>query len=76
MGNSYKEEAVVRWGVFILYTGIAFGGLLFAFQSVKRLHDLDRPGKHFWLFLIPFYNVYFGFFLLFKKGSEDFNQYG
>ena len=31
-----------------------------AFQVVKRLHDLGRPGTHYWLLLIPLYNIYFG----------------
>jgi len=47
-----------------------------AFQVIKRLHDLDRPGEHFWLFLIPLYNIYLGLVLLFQKGSVGPNQYG
>jgi len=47
-----------------------------AFQMVKRLHDLDRPGTHFWLMLLPIYNIYLGLLLLFKKGTEGENRYG
>ena len=50
--------------------------IISALQIVKRLHDLDRPGTHFWLMLIPFYNVYLGWVLLFKKGTTGPNQYG
>lgn len=47
-----------------------------AFQVVKRLHDLDRPGSHYWQTLIPLYNIYFGFVLLFQKGTDGTNTYG
>ena len=55
--------------------GIA-GSVLSAFQVVKRLHDMNRPGTHYWLLLIPIYNIYFSLLLLFKKGTEGANQYG
>lgn len=58
---------------FIVGSGIA---VVCAFQVVKRLHDLDRPGTHYWLLLIPIYNIYFGLVLLFKKGTEGQNKYG
>jgi uncharacterized membrane protein YhaH (DUF805 family) len=47
-----------------------------AFQSVKRLHDLGRPGSHYWLLLIPFYNIYIAIILLFQKGTVGDNQFG
>jgi len=50
--------------------------VLVAFQAVKRLHDLGRPGTHYWLFFIPFYNVYMGLVLLFQKGTTGTNVYG
>jgi uncharacterized membrane protein YhaH (DUF805 family) len=50
--------------------------IVIAFQVVKRLHDLNRPGSHYWLLLIPLYNIYFGLLILFKKGTEGDNQYG
>lgn len=43
---------------------------------VQRLHDIDRPGTHYWLCLIPIYNIYMAFLLLFKKGTDGPNQYG
>jgi uncharacterized membrane protein YhaH (DUF805 family) len=56
---------------------IGLGGAIpLAFQAVKRLHDLDRPGSHYWLFLLPFYNIYLGWVLLFKKGTAGNNIYG
>ena len=44
--------------------------------TVKRLHDLGRPGWHWFLFGIPLYNVYLGLVLLFQKGTPGPNQYG
>ena len=44
--------------------------------TVQRLHDIDRPGIHFFLLLIPFYNIYLGLVLLFKKGTNGPNLYG
>lgn len=49
---------------------------LHAFQVVKRLHDLGRPGVHYWLGFIPIYNIYFMLMLLLKKGTVGANKYG
>jgi uncharacterized membrane protein YhaH (DUF805 family) len=50
--------------------------LMVAFLIVRRLHDLGRPGWHYWLLIVPFYNIYLAFVLLFQKGSTGENQYG
>lgn len=47
-----------------------------AFQVVKRLHDIGKPGEQCWLLLIPIYNIYLGLVLLFQKGNDGENQYG
>lgn len=52
------------------------GSVIIAFQVVKRLHDLDRPGSHYWLLWIPFYNIYLGLVILFNKGTAGMNKYG
>jgi len=49
--------------------------ILMAFQIVKRLHDLNRPGWHYWLLLLPIYNIYLGLLLLFRKGTAGSNKY-
>ena len=41
-----------------------------AFFIVKRLHDLGRPGFHYWLLLIPIYNFYLALVLLLKRGIQ------
>ena len=43
--------------------------------AVRRFHDLDRPSSDYLLLLIPFYNIYLGFVLLFKSGTEGLNRY-
>jgi uncharacterized membrane protein YhaH (DUF805 family) len=52
------------------------GQIVLAFVCVKRLHDLGRPGWHFWLLLVPFYNIYLSVVMLFVKGSSGSNQFG
>ena len=32
--------------------------------TIRRLHDLDRPGWHWFLQLVPLYNIYFCLMLL------------
>ncbi len=57
-------------GVFIggFWAGIAI--------TVKRLHDLDRPGWQWWLLLVPLVNIYIGVILLFVKGTDGPNEFG
>lgn len=47
-----------------------------AFAVVKRLHDIERPGAHFWMLLIPVYNIILLLILFFKKGTAGKNKYG
>jgi uncharacterized membrane protein YhaH (DUF805 family) len=44
--------------------------------TVRRLHDLGRSGWQFWLFLVPFYNIYLSLVLCFTRGSDSENEYG
>ena len=73
--NGYRTGNLKAAVLFMLIAGIG-GGIIYAFQTVKRLHDLDRPGSHYWLLLIPFYNIYLTLVLHFKKGTEGPNTYG
>jgi len=58
-----------------MLVGIA-GCIVQAFLAVRRLHDLGKPGWHFWLFFVPFCNLYLGLLLCFAKGSSGANEYG
>lgn len=57
--------------------GVMLGGGMAAIAiTVRRLHDLERPGWHWWLLMIPLYNFYLGLVLLFKPGTVGPNRYG
>lgn len=57
--------------------GVLFAGLWAGVCiTVKRLHDLNRPGWHWLLLMIPLYNIYLGIMLLFKKGTDGSNEFG
>ena len=45
-------------------------------STIKRLHDLNRNGWGFWLFLVPIYNIFFGLGLTFQRGTRGDNNYG
>ncbi|MFA5987195.1 MAG: DUF805 domain-containing protein [Candidatus Paceibacterota bacterium] len=76
--------SIVAWVLtYVLRSFVVVSGLIsLAFLVigsmlvVKRLHDIERPGWHFWLFLVPFYDIYLGILLLFKKGTAGVNGYG
>ena len=62
---------------FLPMIGVILGGVWAALAvTVKRLHDLDRPGWHWWLFMIPLYNIYLGLVLLFGRGTRGPNRFG
>ena len=65
-----ERSALSLWvilGISTLYSGV---------NTVKRLHDLGRPGWHYWLGYIPFYNFYLGIILTFRAGTPGANAYG
>lgn len=44
--------------------------------AVRRFHDLDRSGMHWFLLLIPLVNIYYGVQLLVVRGTDGPNRYG
>ena len=44
--------------------------------AARRFHDLNKSGLWFMLLSIPIVNVFVGFYLLFKKGTEGPNRFG
>lgn len=64
--DEYGETT--RYAALHLIVAIAVLVLLASF-TVKRLHDLGRPGRHYWLAYVPIYNIYFGLQLLFQEGA-------
>ncbi len=69
------ESARAAAGQIGCLLGLAAAAVI-AFPAVKRFHDLNRPGTHYWLLLIPIYNIYLALLLLFKRGTEGENLYG
>ncbi len=65
------QSATAIWCAILLV-----GNALSALQVVKRLHDLGRPGTHYWLLLVPLYDLYLVLILLFEKGARGLNRYG
>ena len=45
-------------------------------MAVKRLHDLDKPGVYYWLFLVPLAGPVLGLYLLFQRGTRGANRFG
>lgn len=58
------------WAIFITAAWIEFA------ITVKRLHDLGRPGWHGLLLAIPVYNIYLSCLLTFRAGTPGANRYG
>ena len=73
VGLTGGTDATASFFGFIL--GLA-STILLALQTVRRLHDMNRPGWHYWLLLIPFYNIYLTILLYSEKGTDGRNEYG
>ena len=57
--------------------GVGLAGAWAALATtVKRLHDLNRPGWHLLLFAVPLYNIYLSIVLFVVAGIPGDNQYG
>lgn len=57
--------------------GIGLAGAWAALAlTVKRLHDLGRPGWHLLLLAVPLYNIYLSIVLFVVAGTAGTNEYG
>ncbi len=76
LASGGSPEAMV--GIFVIIYAIF--GIVSLFVSVvlgvRRLHDLDKTGWLWLLFLIPIVNLGMMIYLLFFPGTEGDNQYG
>ena len=50
--------------------------IIIAIQAIKRLHDINLSGWFWLVFFIPFVNIVFGLYMLFKDGVHGPNKYG
>jgi MFS transporter, ACS family, hexuronate transporter len=73
---TWSFQAVAGVGHMIAMLVGLFAVVAFAYQAVKRLHDLDRPAWHFFLLAIPVYDLYVLILLLFKPGTPGANRFG
>lgn len=69
-GQSIQDAGAIGFVIGVLGCGAQ------AFIAVRRLHDLGKPGWHFWLFFVPLYNIYLALVLLFTRGVAGANEYG
>lgn len=44
--------------------------------AIRRIHDLNKSGWLWLLFLIPLVNIFFGIYVMCAKGTEGNNNYG
>jgi uncharacterized membrane protein YhaH (DUF805 family) len=59
-------------GLIVMVASVVVQGVF----SVRRLHDLGRPGRDVWLILVPFYNIYFMLVLCFSRGAHAESKNG
>lgn len=77
MAEGTAEDGVIEVFSFVVFfVGIVALGISEVCVTVRRLHDLDRNGSQYFLLSIPFYNIYLGCVLLFKRGTVGPNSYG
>jgi uncharacterized membrane protein YhaH (DUF805 family) len=74
--ESFSEKMFNTIGVLAIITVIILATISEIAVTVRRLHDLGRPGSHYWRLLIPIYNFFLGLVLLFSRGVSGANEYG
>jgi uncharacterized membrane protein YhaH (DUF805 family) len=74
--SSNEDVAIRTTGLMVFVTTLVAGGTANGFLVIRRLHDLNKPGTHGWLLLVPMYSIYLQLVLLFAKGVQGNNQYG
>ncbi|MFW1800124.1 DUF805 domain-containing protein [Acinetobacter nematophilus] len=66
-------------GYFVIFLAVA---VVIAFTvvniciAIRRIHDLNKSGWLWLLFLIPLVNIFFGIYVMCAKGTEGNNNYG
>jgi uncharacterized membrane protein YhaH (DUF805 family) len=63
-----KVFTVIISGIITLFS--------FHFTIVRRLHDLNKPGRYAWTLLLPIINLIYYFRLFFSRGDLTANQFG
>jgi uncharacterized membrane protein YhaH (DUF805 family) len=74
-----NKEFILPLEQIAFYTLFAFVlcfSIVDIFITIRRLHDLNRSGRQYWLLMIPIYNIYLSLILWFKRGTRGPNRYG
>lgn len=73
VGGGHEASAFIGFlSLIVAVVGIVVSIML----GVQRLHDLDKSGWLWLLYLVPIINILFSLYLLFAPGSVGENQYG
>ncbi|MGE4287009.1 MAG: DUF805 domain-containing protein [Phycisphaerae bacterium] len=75
-GVSLNDSALEQYCFWIEVSIEIVGLFILSFPTVKRLHDINKSGKHYFLMLIPIYNLYLLIILLWRKGTDGSNGFG
>lgn len=76
IGNTIAGGNGNNPNAFIIAAIIFCAGFLFLFQSVKRLHDVNRKGSLCILLIVPIVGALFFLYLVFAKGTTGNNEFG
>lgn len=67
------ENVLVAFADFVIYAIIAVSSFML---SIRRLHDMGKPGWWVLILFVPVVGVILSLVMLFKKGTEGPNEYG
>jgi len=90
--RDYFARGLAMKGLVIIFFGMAGSGsmgvavicypltilciIILQIQIIKRLHDINLSGWYSLVLYIPFINLIFSLYLMFKRGDKGRNQYG
>ena len=66
------DNAIILLVTLVISLALSVAGIML---GIRRMHDLDKPGRYVILGFIPFVNFYY-LWLVCKKGTTGPNQYG
>ena len=75
MSSASESEPSIAGLLFFLVV-LAIGIVAEVCVTIRRLHDLGMSGSYFLGTMIPVYNFYLGYILLFERGEQGENPYG
>ena len=71
--NAAADSAILG----VVLDAIFLALLVFDFSIlIRRVHDLGKSGHYLWFFLVPLFNLYVIYQIVFVKGEPGKNAYG